>query len=105
VKTEIKIEIIGNTHNIGDTNIITPDFCIVKAESCLYEDNMSRAWLKPAAFKFMFRLLDDDKETYFLGYCEKDHRGSQGKDHRNRRILQKTQLYRRACRLLGVGFF
>jgi hypothetical protein len=72
VKTEIQIDIIGNTHNIGDTNIITPDFCIVKAEKCLYEDNMSRAWLKPAAFKFMFRLLDDDKETYFLGYCEKD---------------------------------
>ncbi len=22
--------------------------------------------------KYMFRLLDDDKETYFLGYCEKD---------------------------------
>ena len=70
MKTEIQIETIGNTQNIGDTNIITPYFCIVKAEGCLYDDGMNRAWLKPADLKYMFRLLDDDKETYFMGYCK-----------------------------------
>jgi len=71
VKTEITVEIIGNTKNIGETND-KGAFCIVKAEGCLYEDGMSRAWLKPENHKFMFRLLDDDKETYFLGYSTLD---------------------------------
>jgi hypothetical protein len=67
MKTEITVETIGNTQNIGDTNDKNA-FCIVKADGCLYDDGMHRAWLKPANHKFMFRLLDDDKVVYFLGY-------------------------------------
>ncbi len=71
MKTEIQVEIIGNTKNIGDTND-KGAFCIVKADGCLYDDQMHRAWLKPANHKFMFRLLDDDKVVYFLGYSTLD---------------------------------
>ena len=71
MKTEIQVEVIGNTQNIGDTNDKNA-FCIVKADGCLYDDGMHRAWLKPANHKFMFRLLDDDKVVYFLGYSTLD---------------------------------
>jgi hypothetical protein len=75
VRKEIKVEIIGNCKNISDTNI-KGDFCIVKAESCLYDDDMARSWLKPQKYDYMFRLLDDDKCTYFLGYSKNHPEGN-----------------------------
>jgi len=71
MKTEITVEIIGNTKNIGDTND-KGAFCIVKAEGCLYDDNMNRSWLKNPEHKFAFRLFDDDKALYFTGYSALD---------------------------------
>ena len=74
MRTEIQIELIGDCYNIGDTHEITSRFCIAKADKCLYEDDCSRSWLKPAdkGFDHFFRMLDDDGFVYFMGYCKND---------------------------------